>query len=92
MDGLGLVPVIMGLFGISEVLLNVERRGEKGEKQEIFAAPTKGFSQPARTGASRPCRFCEDRSWDSSWVFFRAPAPSSLPLPRTPLKRGVQIP
>ena len=28
-DGLGLVPVIMGLFGISEVLLNLERREEK---------------------------------------------------------------
>jgi putative tricarboxylic transport membrane protein len=40
MDGLGLVPVIMGLFGISEVLLNLERREEK---QEIFAAPTKGL-------------------------------------------------
>jgi putative tricarboxylic transport membrane protein len=40
MDGLGLVPVIMGLFGISEVLLNLER-GEK--KQEIFATPAKGL-------------------------------------------------
>jgi len=37
-DGLGLVPVIMGLFGISEVLLNLEQ-GE--EKAEIFATPTK---------------------------------------------------
>ena len=40
LDGLGLVPVIMGLFGISEVLLNLERRGEK---QEIFTPPTKGL-------------------------------------------------
>src|SRR5262245_10260942 len=33
-DGLGLVPVIMGLFGISEVLLNLEQREEQ---REIFA-------------------------------------------------------
>ncbi|HEY6364112.1 MAG TPA: tripartite tricarboxylate transporter permease, partial [Candidatus Binatia bacterium] len=31
MDDLGLVPVIMGLFGISEVLLNLERGKEKQE-------------------------------------------------------------
>lgn len=31
-DGLGLVPVIMGLFGISEVLLNIE----DNIKQEVF--------------------------------------------------------
>ena len=29
MDGIGLVPVAMGLFGISEVLLNVEQRSER---------------------------------------------------------------
>ncbi len=32
MDGLGLVPVIMGLFGISEVLLNVEQ----SSRRELF--------------------------------------------------------
>jgi putative tricarboxylic transport membrane protein len=32
MDGLGLVPFIMGLFGVSEVLLNVE----EGLKREVF--------------------------------------------------------
>ncbi len=32
MDGLGLVPVIMGLFGISEVLLNID----EGSKKEIY--------------------------------------------------------
>ena len=39
-DGLGLVPVIMGLFGVSEVLLNLERASER---TEIFAAPTRGL-------------------------------------------------
>lgn len=33
LDGVGLVPVVMGLFGISEVLLNVE---EKLSQREIF--------------------------------------------------------
>ena len=32
MDGLGLIPVIMGLFGISEVLINIDQ----GSKQEIY--------------------------------------------------------
>jgi putative tricarboxylic transport membrane protein len=31
LDGVGLVPVIMGLFGISEVLLNIEQSYEKAE-------------------------------------------------------------
>jgi putative tricarboxylic transport membrane protein len=29
MDGIGLIPVIMGLFGVSEVLLNIEEKGSK---------------------------------------------------------------
>ena len=32
MDGLGLIPVLMGLFGISEVLLNLEQ----SVKTEIY--------------------------------------------------------
>src|SRR3989454_34553 len=39
MDGVGLVPIIMGLFGIAEVLLNIER----GVHQEIFNAPIQGL-------------------------------------------------
>jgi putative tricarboxylic transport membrane protein len=31
MDGLGLVPVVMGLFGISEVLLNLEQPAQKAD-------------------------------------------------------------
>jgi putative tricarboxylic transport membrane protein len=38
-DGLGLVPMIMGLFGISEVLLNIE----KGVEQEVFDTRIKGL-------------------------------------------------
>lgn len=38
-DGLGLPPVIMGLFGISEVLLNLERT----EKVDVYKTKLKGF-------------------------------------------------
>jgi putative tricarboxylic transport membrane protein len=38
-DGLGLVPIIMGLFGISEVLLNLD----KGVEQEVFDTRIKGL-------------------------------------------------
>jgi putative tricarboxylic transport membrane protein len=40
LDGVGLVPLVMGLFGISEVLLNIE---EKLEKHEIFETKVKGL-------------------------------------------------
>lgn len=38
-DGIGLVPLVMGLFGISEVLLNVEQ----GLGREIFQTRVKGL-------------------------------------------------
>ena len=39
MDGLGLVPVAMGVFGISEVLLNMEEE----IRQEVFETKIKGL-------------------------------------------------
>jgi len=39
MDGVGLVQVVIGLFGVSEVFLNVERTF----KQEVFEAKIKGL-------------------------------------------------
>ncbi len=38
-DGIGLVPLVMGLFGISEVLINVEQ----SVKREIFQTKIKGL-------------------------------------------------
>jgi putative tricarboxylic transport membrane protein len=38
-DGLGIVPVVMGLFGISEVLLNIE----EGITQEVFKTKIKNL-------------------------------------------------
>jgi putative tricarboxylic transport membrane protein len=40
LDGVGLVPLVMGLFGVSEVLLNVE---EKIGQREIFKTALKGL-------------------------------------------------
>jgi len=39
LDGVGLVPVVMGLFGISEVLLNIELK----IRQEVFTSRVKGL-------------------------------------------------
>jgi putative tricarboxylic transport membrane protein len=40
LDGVGLVPLVMGLFGVSEVLLNVE---EKISQRDIFKTGLKGL-------------------------------------------------
>jgi putative tricarboxylic transport membrane protein len=40
LDGVGLVPLVMGLFGVSEVLLNLE---EKLDKQAVFETKVKGL-------------------------------------------------
>jgi putative tricarboxylic transport membrane protein len=40
LDGVGLVPLVMGLFGISEVLLNVE---ESLDRREVFETKLKGL-------------------------------------------------
>jgi putative tricarboxylic transport membrane protein len=39
MDGVGLVPLVMGLFGISEILLNLEQKVDR----EIFKTKVKGL-------------------------------------------------
>jgi putative tricarboxylic transport membrane protein len=39
-DGVGLVPVVMGLFGISEVLWNIE---DLSRKQEVFKTDMRGL-------------------------------------------------
>ena len=44
MDGVGLVPIVMGLFGISEVLLNIEQVVTR----EIFETKLKGLMPSAK--------------------------------------------
>jgi putative tricarboxylic transport membrane protein len=44
LDGIGLVPVVMGLFGISEMLLNIEQKIDR----EIFKTRVKGLLPTAQ--------------------------------------------
>jgi len=44
LDGIGLVPIVMGLFGISEVLLNIEQ----GIQREIVKTSLKGLLPTAK--------------------------------------------
>jgi putative tricarboxylic transport membrane protein len=44
MDGIGLVPVVMGLFGISEMLLNIEQKIDR----DIFKTRVKGLLPTAQ--------------------------------------------
>ena len=44
LDGIGLVPIVMGLFGVSEVLLNIEQ----GIRRDVFKATIKGLLPTAR--------------------------------------------
>jgi putative tricarboxylic transport membrane protein len=44
LDGIGLVPVVMGLFGISEMLLNIEQKIDR----EIFKTRVKGLLPTAK--------------------------------------------
>jgi putative tricarboxylic transport membrane protein len=39
MDGVGIIPLVMGLLGVSEILLNLERP----EKREVYEAKIKGL-------------------------------------------------
>lgn len=39
LDGLGLVPIVMGLFGIAEILNNIEQKLNR----EVFEANVKGL-------------------------------------------------
>ena len=52
-DGVGLVPLVMGLFGISEVLLNLEKLGEE---REVLKTRFRGSFPRNRTGGNRQNR------------------------------------
>ena len=39
MDGVGLVPLVMGLFGISEIILNLEQHVDR----DVFKTKVKGL-------------------------------------------------
>src|SRR3989442_11031024 len=85
MDGIGLVPIIMGLFGVAEVLLNIE----KGFHQEIFKARVQGLL-PNREQWRAPPRAVARRALPR--VFLRRPPrprPPPPPLPPPPPREGL---
>ena len=67
-DGIGLIPLAMGLFGVSEVLVNVEQ----AYKREVLQGRVRGCSPPVRTGKTplRPSQGapCWASFWESSRV------------------------
>ncbi len=69
-DGIGLVPVVMGLFGVAEVLLNTEQ----AIKRDIINAKITNCCRARRTGKPAPARWRAARSWDSSSASCRAAA------------------
>ena len=57
-DGIGLVPVVMGLFGIAEVLSNIEQPSSTRRSSTPRSA---AVAEPRRLAASAPRRCCAAR-------------------------------
>jgi putative tricarboxylic transport membrane protein len=74
-DGISLVAIAMGLFGVAEVIVSVRliRRGHIEHKDITFRSmiPTR------MTYAAPGCRCCEDRASAHSSAHYREPAASS---------------
>jgi hypothetical protein len=79
-DGVGLVPVVMGLFGVAEVLLNTEQV----IKRDIINAKITQLLPNREDWKAAPGRSRAERFWDSSSASCRAAARSS---PRSPPMR-----
>ena len=67
LDGVGLVPVVMGLFGVAEVLINIERRSCARHRQTPRSAD---HARRATTGGERR----SDRARHRARLFPRHPA------------------
>ena len=62
----GLVPVAMGLFGISEVLLNVEQSMDAS----VLKTDIKNLFPTWKDWADSIWPIMRGTSWGSSWAFF----------------------
>ena len=69
-DGIGIAPVAMGLFGISEVLLNIEQ-----SERSVFKTKIKHLFPSLRDWAASICLFFEAASLVFSWASFPAEEP-----------------
>ena len=68
-DGIGIVPVAVGLFGLGEILSTPSKTVTR---EGGLAAPARAAAQSRRNGASRPCRSRAARCWASSSASCRA--------------------
>ena len=85
LDGVGLAPLAMGLFGISEILLNVEKK----IKQEILTTKVKGlFPNCGGLETVQPGPSSGDRSPAFSWASYRAEERFWLPSSLMPWRSG----
>ena len=68
-DGIGIVPVAVGLFGLGEILSTPSHNGgRQGDRAEAARAA----AEPRRSGANRPCRSRAAPCSASSSASFRA--------------------
>lgn len=78
-DGLGLVPVVMGLFGISEVLTNLEKLDEK---RTVIKTRLRTLLPSIGTGRDQQSQLPGGHLSVISWVSFPVEAPLYLHLSR----------
>lgn len=83
-DGIGLVPVVMGLFGVAEVLLNTEQ----AIKRDIINTRSPISCPPRRTGRRAQVRSAAAPSSVSSSASCRVAARWWRPLPPTHWRSG----
>ena len=84
LDGIGLVPIVMGLFGVAEILSNLER---ELKRKVIKAQDRRPVALARRLGGGEVGRFCAAPCSASSSASCRGAARSSPRLPATPSRR-----
>ena len=73
-DGIGIVPVAVGLFGLGEILSTPSKTVTQ---KVVSPTPARAAAESRRNGASRPCRSHAARCWASSSASCRARRTSS---------------
>ena len=79
-DGISFLAVAMGLFGVAEILVNLEQTAVA----EVIKPKLANCCPHARTGSVRSAPFCAVRAWGLSSAFCQAQRTLSRPLCRMP--------
>ena len=85
-DGIGIVPVAVGLFGLGEIL---STPSQHRHRQGAFARTCASCCRAARNGGNPPCRSRAARCWASSSASCRAPRTSFRASCPTRWKSGI---